>query len=157
MIFMTLCNSCMQPYQIHVKPEEVSLIDQIVKDPKIRVCDCPRLCGGEILLEKDDTLHKMATDPRAKAPLHLTGTQLYQAVNGMGCPDEIPRDSSVLEALLRTYTITGVAVRDADGSVFLDRLVLSNGTSVHLISGGGGAQVLKITKKEDPHGSASNR
>jgi len=155
MIFMTLCNRCMQPFQIHIKPDETSLIDQIVDDEQ--TCKCPRLCGGRVILEKSKTLSEMATDPRARTPLHLTGTQLFQAVNGMGCPDEIPKDATVLEALLRAYTITAVAVRENQGSIFLDQLVLSDGTTIHLVSGGGGAQVLKITKKEDPHGSASNR
>lgn len=155
MIFFVLCQSCLQPFELSVAPSEVPLIKDIC-DVKGELCPCPRLCGGKINLKGDETLKAMATDPRLKPSMKLSGTELYQAVNGMGLPDEIVRDPLVIESLLKSQPIVDVdlVLDDSSKRVFLLELKLKNGVTIHLTGGVHGAEVLKITK-EVSHVAAS--
>lgn len=88
-----------------------------------------------------------------KEPLHITGLQLYQAVNGLGLPDEIPKDSIIVESLLKANKLTGVAVEEVNGRTYLHELKFENGVTLHLGAGQRGAQVLKLTKARTNDGT----
>ena len=110
-----------------------------------RLAPCPRLCGGKINLVGDPVLQQMGTDPRLKEPLHITGKELYQAVKGMGLPDEFPKDADAIELLLKKSPILGVEMEVVNNRIYLHELHFASGT-VHLASGPRGAMVLKVTK-----------
>ncbi|TXH09041.1 MAG: hypothetical protein E6R04_09170 [Spirochaetes bacterium] len=78
--------------------------------------------------------------------MKVTGKQLYQAVNGLGLPDEIPTSVEVLEALLAGSEVVETTTEEFNKAVFLHEIKLKNGSTIHLGSGLKGAQVLKITK-----------
>ncbi len=155
MIIRTLCNSCLQTFELVLEASDLSLVKQIA-DETGHTCPCPRLCGGSILLVGDETSKQMATDSRLKTPLRITGKELYKAIHGSGLPDEIPRDADVLESMLKANDVTGVSVEKVNDTIYLHELYLSNGVTVHLASGQRGAQVLKMTKERD-NGSRNHR
>lgn len=138
MIINSLCNGCLQPFQLIVEPMDVPLVKELADD-KGESCPCPRLCGGRI------NLVGQSSAP-AREPMTLTGKQLYQAVKGMGLPDEVPKSVEAVDAILRANKVVGVDVEEHNGKYFLHELKLENGCVVHLASGIKGAQVLKITK-----------
>ena len=49
MIILSLCNSCLQPYQLLIQPSDTELVKQIASQDG-HLCPCPRLCGGQINL-----------------------------------------------------------------------------------------------------------
>lgn len=146
MILLSLCNSCFQPYQVLLQPSDVELVKQVA-DEGGQSCPCPRLCGGKINLIGDATISAMGKDRRLKDPIHITGRQLYQAVNGLGLPDEIPTDALVVDSLLKSNKLTGSVVEEVNGRLYLHELKLENGITIHLAAGQRGAQVLKMTKE----------
>lgn len=145
MIIHSLCNSCLQPFHLIIETADVPLVKEIADDEGT-TCPCPRLCGGAINLVGEPTLAAMAEDPRLKQPVNLTGRQLYQAVNGLGLPDEIPRTSDTVDAVLRANKVVKTVVEEHQGKVYLHELHLENGSVLHLASGTKGSQVLKIVR-----------
>lgn len=145
MIIKSLCNSCLQPFEISVSVSEVPLVKEITNDEGT-TCPCPRLCGGAINLVGDPTITEMSNDRRLKEPMRITGRQLYQAVGGLGLPDEIPSSADVLEALLVGAGVAETVTEEFNKAVFLHEIKLKNGTTIHFGAGLKGAQVLKITK-----------
>lgn len=146
MMIHSLCNSCLQPYQILVEPSELGLIKEI-SDADGLTCKCPRLCGGVINLVSNHTISKMSIDPRLKDPLQLTGKELYKAIGGLGLPDEIPKNAETVAALLTASGLKGFDLHETGGKLYLSELELFGGTKLHLSSGPHGAQVLKVTKE----------
>jgi hypothetical protein len=144
MIFESLCNSCLQPFVVRVSPEEAHLVGGIIGEDGL--ADCPRHCGGRINLKNDSVVSAMIADPRLREPCNLTLTELYQAIFGMGLPDEIPKSRETVEALLLAHPIKSVELEEEDGHFFLHKLSLANGVVLHLCAGHRGPRVLKITK-----------
>jgi hypothetical protein len=149
MILMSLCNSCLQPFELLVQPSDAHLVKQIA-DKDGLTAPCPRLCGGRINLVGNPVIKEMAS--KLKEPMRVTGQELYKAVNGMGLPDEIPTTMEVVEALLLANSVVAAAVEETDGKIYLHELSLSNGLTLHLAGGPRGSRVIKITK-ENQHGS----
>ena len=145
MIIQSLCNSCLQPFRLIIEPKEVSLIKEISDDTGT-LCPCPRSCGGMINLVGDPTIKEMGCDPRLKTPISISGTQLYQAVKGMGLPDEIPKSGILIDSLLRASPVCKTLTEEYGKDIFLHEITLENGTTIHLTSGCKGAQILKVTK-----------
>ena len=73
--------------------------------------------------------------------------QLYQAVNGLGLADEVPKDMTVIDSVLKANKIVSIDLQEANGNYYLNELRLEGGIIVHLTSGARGARVLKITKE----------
>lgn len=142
MIIASLCNTCFQPFRINLQPEDVHLVKQIADD-EMTVCSCPRLCGGKINLV---SMQEITSSKLLKEPMSITGRELYQAVNGAGLPDEIPKDELIVEALLKSSEVVGVYMETHQNRVYLHELRLKNGATIHLSSGSRGASVVKITK-----------
>lgn len=142
MKIFSMCNSCSQSYELLIVPATVGLIDQI-KDDEGVTCLCPRLCGGRINIVN---IPELNTSSRT-APLAITAKELYQAVNGLGLPDEIPNDPIVVDALLRSGRITKTSVEPYEKAILLHEITLDSGVTLHLASASGGARVLKITKE----------
>lgn len=160
MILNSACQTCFQRYRILIESRERELIKQIA-DKKGLTCPCPRSCGGTINLIQDAGIEAVMRGKQFKEPIHLTGTELYKAVNGAGLPDELPKLGMVAPLLL-AYKVKNVEVEEIDGQVFLHELVLDNGSTVHLTAGLRGAQVVKITapleeKKRWRSGSSRKR
>lgn len=145
MIIPSLCNTCLQPYQILVEAHEVPLLKQIATDDG-EACPCPRLCGGMISLVRDPVLTTMAEDKRLKTPMAITGVQLYQAVSGLGLPDEVPKDERTVESLLLANKVEKVDIEVQNEKLYLHEIHLSNGTVLHLGAGLKGAQILRVSK-----------
>ncbi len=152
MIINSLCNSCLQPYTIVVQPTDVHLM-KMVADEKGHTAPCPRLCGGRINIIGDPIINEMASDRRLREPLTVSALELYQAIGGMGLPDEIPKDASVVKALLGQIA-ESADVEEVNGKIYLHELKLKDGITIHLTSGQRGALILKITK-ERAHGIPS--
>lgn len=153
MIVRALCNSCLQPYQLLIQSSDVDLVKQVQSEDG-QTCPCPRLCGGSINLVGEPTITAMAS--KLKSPIHLTGKQLYQAIQGMGLPDELVTDPLVLKAMLVANRVTSTEVELCNGKVYLHEIHLDNGVDIHLSAGPRGAQVVKMTKRsKDGQQSAS--
>ena len=149
MILLSTCNSCLTRFEILVEPKDIGLIKQVA-DASGNTAPCPRLCGGRINLTGNPILDTVA--PMMKEPLHLTATQYFQAVKGLGLPDEIPHDKDVITALLRAYAVVDTVLQEDNGKFYLHEIHLSNGIILHLGAGLRGAIVIKITKPhEAPH------
>lgn len=142
----TLCNTCLQSFELILEASDLELVRQI-SDDLGHTCLCPRLCGGSILLVGDDTSREMARDSRLRDPLRLSGKELYKAVLGAGLPDEIARDEAVLQSMLIANSITDVSIEKVGDVLYLHEIRLVNGVTLHLTSGQRGAQVLKMTKE----------
>ena len=156
MIIRTLCNTCLQSFELMLEASDLELVKQI-SDKEGHTCPCPRLCGGSILLVMDPLSSEMATDSRLKSPLRLGGKELFKAVGGAGLPDEIPRDPDVLRAMLKSSSIWDVSIEAVGNDVFLHEIQLTNGVTIHLASGLRGAHVLKMTKEREHARSANPR
>lgn len=152
-MLLSVCNSCFQPYQIMVGVQEVELIRRIA-DESGHTCPCPRLCGGRINIVSDSTLSETAADHRLRDPMKISGKELFQAVKGLGLPDEIEVHPEVLGPMLTACKVKDFKLERTFGKVYLSELKLDNGVTVHLTSGPHGAQVLKLTK-ERAHGSGN--
>lgn len=146
MIINSLCNTCLQPFVLTMTSDEARLVKQIT-DESGHTAPCPRLCGGHINLIGDPIISSMAEDRRLRDPMSISGLELYQAVGGMGLPDEIPKDLTVIESLFKAGTLSGVSVEEVNGKFYLHEIRLSNGAIFHLAAGSRGAQILKITKE----------
>lgn len=145
MIILSLCNTCLQPYQLMIEPGEVALVRQIASEDGL-TCPCPRSCKGQINLVGDPTIAAMADDRRLREPLTLTGKQLYQAVQGLGLPDEVPKDTQVLDSLFRANKVLKVDLEEHQGKIYLHEIHFENGMVIHLASGHKGAQILRVDK-----------
>lgn len=143
MIVRSLCNKCFQPYKILVQASDVELVKEVSTNEG-RNCPCPRLCGGEINLVGDAAVQDGV---QLREPVELTGLMLYQSVNGLGLPDEIPKDREVLESLLKANRVSSVNIEEVGGSFYMHSIGLENGVTVFLSTGARGARVLKITKE----------
>jgi hypothetical protein len=145
-MIVTACNACYQRYEILVRPHEQHLIASLGDADGL--CACPRLCGGKVLLRTDPGFLEVLKNMALAPTISITGTELYQATNGLGLPDEIPKDTSVLDALMKEKVIEDLVWEQADGRFYLHEMKLSSGFRVHLSAGGRGAQVLKVTKEK---------
>lgn len=145
MIVQSLCNTCFQPFRIVIQTEEAALVKELLDSDGLAAC--PRLCGGKINLNRDPTIAKMSKDRRLRDSLQITGMELYQAVFGMGLPDEIPKSREAVEALLLAHRIKGVDIEVVDGRLYLHEIHLG-GVVLHLAAGARGAHVLKLTKEK---------
>ena len=118
---------------------------------------CPRLCGGFInVLGLTPVVLADVPDVKLRDPITLTGTQLYQAINGMGLPEEIPKTLSVIESLLKSKAIESFQLEEVNNRFYLHELRLSGGIKIHLTSGPRGAMILKVTE-EVPDGPTHRR
>lgn len=144
MIIHSLCNTCFQPYELLVETSDVELLKQ-VSDELGHTSPCPRLCGGTINLVGDRTITEMTQDRRMRDPLRISGKELYQAINGLGLPDELPLTEDVVDLLLDSKVVV-FSYNEVDGKFYLSEIVFAGGRSMHLTSGPRGAQILKITK-----------
>ena len=144
MIVRSLCNTCFQPYELLLEASDLDLIKQVA-DEQGHTAPCPRLCGGRINLVGETNIGAMAG--MLKQPLHISGKQLYQAVNGLGLPDELPQSKIGLESLLKANKVVDVVLEEWGGRFYLHELKLENGLVFHLASGAKGAQVLKVTQE----------
>lgn len=152
MIIQSLCNTCLQPYTLLVEPSDVNLVKEVCDDEG-HTCPCPRLCGGRINLVGDPIISAMNKDKRLKDPITITGKQLYQAIHGLGLPNEIPKSLPIAKSLLINTTITDVDIEEKDGQFFLHEIKLANGSVIHLASGNRGAQILRISEENQLRGS----
>ena len=142
MIIYSVCNSCYQSFSLTVMPGHTELMNQIRDEDEI-TCPCPRLCGGKINIVNIPELSNASRTP----PMVITAQELYQAVNGMGLPDEIPSDPLVVDALLRANKIAKTVMEEVNGRVYIHEVVLENGVVVHFASAARGACILKTTKE----------
>lgn len=146
MIIYSLCNTCLQPYQLLIESSDIGLIQQIM-DETGNTCECPRKCGGRINLVGDPTIEAMSKDIRLKNPLSISGKELYQAVNGLGLPDEVPKSTDTVSAILRAEKINEVSIGEIQERIYLHEIKMTGGITIHLGSGPYGAQILKMTKE----------
>lgn len=142
-IIKTFCNTCLQSYEILVEPKEVHLIKDVVNQEKMALC--PRMCGGNVLIDSTSDLTEMTKVLRA--PMTLTGREFYSAVHGNGLPDEVPKHPDTVESILKANRVKGATVEQRFGRIYLSKLQLENGFDVHLSSGLCGAVIVKITKE----------
>lgn len=144
MMIRSVCNNCLQPFNILLGPDDARLMMEISIEDHGQLCKCPRLCGGKINLAADPSIAIMAD--RLKEPLTITGKELYVAVHGLGLPDEIVKDPAVIRSLLQANRVSDVTLEEVAGRLYLHELRLDNGTTLHLAAGARGAQLLKVTK-----------
>lgn len=144
MIVRSFCNCCFQAYELMIQQSDLHLMKEIA-DETGHTAKCPRLCGGHINLVGSSEIESMMEGRRLQTPMRITGTQLYQAINGLGLPDEIPLNKDVVEMLLNTQ-IESFEIDTSSGVIYLSELRFAGGRVLHLTSGPRGAQVLKITK-----------
>jgi hypothetical protein len=144
MIVRSVCSSCLQTYNLLIQASDVDLVKQISTDEG-RTCPCPRLCGGEINLTGSPDIDP---DIQLRDPIELTGLQLYQSVGGLGLPDEVPKDVTVIDSIFKAYKVLSIDVEEGNGSFYLNEIRFEGGVVIHLASGARGAKVLKITKEK---------
>ena len=144
MIVKSGCSTCFQTYKLLIQVSDLDLVKQVSSDDGQRSA-CPRLCGGEINLTGEPILPPEKFQLRD--PIELTGRQLYQAINGLGLPDEVPKDVIVIDSILKTHKVVGADVEEFGGNFYLNELRLEGGLTLHLTAGSRGARVLKITKE----------
>jgi len=143
MILCTLCNSCHECFDIVIAPDMGHLIAQLANEDG--VAECPRHCGGKILLTGGQAMQLLAQ--AEKGPhTNLTAVELYRAIHGAGLPDEIPKSGELVEAMLKTHKVKDAIVEEVGERIYLHELLLENGSIIHLTAGGRGAQVLKVTR-----------
>lgn len=144
MIIKSGCSTCFQTYKLLIQVSDIDLVKQVATNEG-RSCPCPRLCGGQINLVGEPLISPEVFQLRD--PIELTGLQLFQALGGLGLPDEIPKDVTVIDSILRTHKVIGADVQEFNGNFYLNELRLEDGIVVHLTSGSRGSRVLKITKE----------
>lgn len=128
-----------------VEPADVALVKQITSEDGT-TCPCPSLCGGSILLVPDDTVQALSEDARLKPPTVLTGKQLYQAVMGLGLPEEIPSSAELIDSIFRANKVVSVDLEKVQEKIYLHEIRFDNGVVLHLASGLKGAQVFRVSK-----------
>lgn len=144
MIIHTLCNACLQAYELWVESGDIGLMKQLVPDGQVPMCPCPRLCGGQILLGENP----LVGDPRLRTPLKISVKELFKAVKGAGLPDEVPKSADLIQALFKGYNVTGIKVEQVGDEVYLHEVMFENGNTVHLGYGPKGARIFKITREK---------
>lgn len=142
MIILSLCQSCLQQYEILVEASDFPLLKEI-SDENGYTCPCPRLCGGSINLIGNGFADIMISK-QLRPPIHLSCKDLYKAVKGLGLPDEIILEKLTIEPLFSS--IESVDIEEHNGRLYIHELKLKNGLIIHLAAGLRGAQILKITK-----------
>jgi hypothetical protein len=148
MIVRSGCSTCFQTYNLLIQVSDLELVKQVSTDDG-RSCPCPRKCGGEINLIGEPLISPEKFQLREA--IELTGLQLFQAIGGMGLPDEVPKSAAVIDSILRANKVMGVDLDEVDGIFYLNELRLDGGIVLHMTAGARGARVLKITK-ERPNG-----
>jgi len=143
MIVYSVCSTCFQPFNLLIQASDVELVKQISTNEG-RSCPCPRLCGGEINLVGKPDLDGV----QLRDPIELTGLQLFQAAGGMGLPDEVPKDLTVIDSLFKAYRIVSADIEEVGGYFYMHEIRLEGGVTIHLASGARGARILKITKEK---------
>jgi hypothetical protein len=141
-ILGALCEACLQRYEVRVGLHEKALLDQLTAESSVK---CPK-CKGVLTIGLVEKIAGITAGRELKDYIILTGTQFYQAVNGMPLPDEVPKSAEAIEAMLRSHGVVGVKTETVGDRIYLHELTLSNGITVHLAAGGRGAQVLKMTR-----------
>ena len=144
MITRSICNGCLQVYEISSESTDTHLLKEIVQEDMM--CVCPRLCGGRINILSSSAITMMATDPRLREPMHLSAKELFKAVKGGGLPEEIPKSAEVVELLFAASKVKEVKLQSLGTRIFMHEIHFENGQILHLSSGLRGAEVLKITK-----------
>jgi hypothetical protein len=153
-IVKSLCNTCLQPFELLLQASDVDLVKQIA-DEEGHTAPCPRAhCEGRINLVGDPVINEMRG--KLRDPIHITGKQLYQAAHGMALPDELPKSAEAIKALLMAHRVVEVDVQEVDDRFYMHEIMLENGVCVHLSGGPRGAQVLKVTR-EGPRGTEHPR
>lgn len=145
MITRSLCNTCLQVYEISSEPSDAHLLKELVTEDL--TCLCPKLCGGTINILSSVAISTLATDPRLKEPMHLNAKELFRAVKGGGLPDEIPKSPEVVALLFKASNVVDVMTQVLGSRVYIYEIHFENGHILHLSSGLRGAEVLKITKR----------
>lgn len=148
MIIISVCNSCLQCLRLNLTPADKDLLTQIEVAPGM--CKCPREgCTGIInLMPVTEFTHLEGKVALTDNVIELTAKELYAALYGNGLPDEIQRDPTVVEALLKANRVIEAQVeKTSSGSVYLHTITLENGLIIHL-GGGMGPRVVKITNPE---------
>lgn len=145
MIILSLCQSCLQQYEILIEASDLPLLKEI-SDEHGHTCPCPRLCGGSINLVGNSVADVFRTK-QLKPEISLGGKDLYKAVKGLGLPDEIALDTSVLKNLVQNTE--SAIFEEYNGKIYLHELKIMGGIIIHLAAGLKGAQVLKITKEHN--------
>lgn len=144
-VVRTFCDVCLQTYELRLtETTDGLLLKQLV--PEGVFCRCPRQCGGSICLVNDEKRLEMMGRDGMAPPITLTAKELFQAVNGLGLPDEIPKHAIVIDSLLRANRVEEVLLEEHNGRIYLHEMKLSNGTTIHLTAGAKGASVLKVTE-----------
>lgn len=141
MIILSLCQSCLQQYEILIESTDLPRLKEI-SDEEGYTCPCPRLCGGSINLIGNGLVDLM-NEKQLKPRIHLNGKDLYKAVKGLGLPDELNIQKASVE--LMCMSIESATLEEFNGKLYLHELRLKNGCSIHLASGLKGPQILKIT------------
>lgn len=144
-LIRSVCNTCFQAYVLRISDSEKSLLSEIL-DASGESCPCPRNCGGSIPLQNSQEF----TDMHAilREPLSITGTELYQAVNGLPLPDEVVKDLEVVKHLSRPENVKYITLSEHDGQVYVSDISLNDGMKLHLTAGPRGALLFKITKQD---------
>lgn len=145
MIILSVCRTCLQPYEITVSLKEIPLLKQIT-DERGETCPCPRLCGGDINILPDMDITQLLGATKLREKMPLTGTELYRAVKGLGLADEVPKSPELVHALLTGRKTVSVELETVGSQVFLHEIRLEGGVTLHLAAGARGSQVLKITR-----------
>lgn len=90
----------------------------------------------------------------------LTAAEFFSALCGFGYPDEIDASPEVVSALLKSSSVKGVECALRDGRknrTIVDRLDLSDGTSLHFTGSSVGAVVYKVTRRKAEGGQDVKR
>lgn len=155
MMILSLCQTCLQKYDILVENSDVDLIKEL-SDETGTTCPCPRQCGGTINLVGNGLVDSIR-GKQLKDSIHLTGKELYKAVHGAGLPDEFPSNDEIIRSLLLANKIESVDVEIENMNLgpkfYLHEIRLSNGVTIHLGAGRLGAEVLKITRSTNGSGN----
>lgn len=143
------CDSCLQVIRVQGDPEELCRL--IAQNPtwKDRLPCVNSGCSGPLKLLTEDVLALLSNvlEPGLIGVVDLTPREMFQALCGFGLPEEVGQAPEVVVALLRSTSISDVAVRiSPSGRTIIDRLDLSNRLSIHLAASPDGAVAFKITR-----------
>jgi hypothetical protein len=144
MITRSLCDKCLQVYEINSEPSDTHLMKELVGDDL--TCPCPRLCGGKINILSSVNASKIE-GLQLKDAMHLTAKELFKAVKGGGLPDEIPKSVDVVELLFKASKVREVRIQVLGNRLYMHEIHFENNNVIHLSSGHRGAEILKITKE----------
>jgi hypothetical protein len=139
----TLCNTCLQPFELQVSPDETHLMKEFLAEDM--TMPCPRLCGGRILFSTTASDLVKRGGP-LRDPIRLTGKEYFKAAHGGGMPDEVPASKEAVESLLIANHVLAMETEQVGRDVYIHEIRLSNKTIIHLTGGQRGAVVSKITR-----------